>query len=469
MKIMARNIFFRSIAIVLCLLILNNPMQTYAELSPAQQRAFERGADYFDVDVACDTSIFEDTLANDADMDERLQYIYTWFRGKGLTNIQSAAAVGNISVESGGIPTRVQGTGVKTSQDPEAAGDLGWGLIQWTPGKKIIGIAKDAEVDLDTNPIYAMNTQLTIVLWHMKETSPTGAKNMLEGFTQTDIEDAVRYFEQKIEAAGKPAYSKRTARAKVALEKYESQVSAAYSDDSAMTLSVGATAAAEGAASSGCTPDGSAVNGNLATLAAAYAWPYEWRSGKSPDGMVSSPTQKTEEYDAATKRARKEGKWVGNDGIDCGGFVTRIVQNSFDPTYNTGNGGRGGHTGVQLSWLEDSDKWKEISAGQDATYYKPGDVGIYRNATEGHTLIVVGSITKYWWEGSNGKLYSPEKVTVTSEKSGTVQDGKSTVKVHRVVLASASNGKRAPMADKDETIGSTRYHWFRYAGSTSSI
>lgn len=475
----------RSISIALSILFVLTPCRVGAltDNQQLQQQVYNRGLGAYDVQVDCGTATSDTTLSDNADMNERLQYIYTWLRGRGLTPIQAAAAIGNISVESGGSPTIVEHNkkwtgkenGIPAStNDPASLREVdgwignqtrqpGWGIIQWTPARKVIGIAKDAGVS--SSPIYRIDTQLQILLWHMKNVSPTGYKNMLGGYTQTNVGEAVQYFERTVEGAAVPAIGVRTSRAKVALEKYESQIPSAYTDGSATAVDTGASDAVDGASSSGCAAEGSTtISGSFATLATAYVWPYEWRSGKSPDGKASSPTEKTKEYDDATKAAIKAGKWVGNNGVDCGGFVTRIVQNSFDSSYNTANSGHGGNTAAQLAWLQKSDHWKEISAGQDATYYKPGDVGVY----PGHTLIFVGSIAKYWWEGSNGQLYSPDKVTVTGDVSGTVKSGNGKIKVHRVLLASASDGKRAPMADKDETIGSNRYHWFRYTGSTST-
>lgn len=459
-------------------------------------RVFDLGIDLLDVDIAQDCassgSSSSSPLPDNATSAERLKYIYTWFRGRGLTAIQAAAAVGNIAVESGGIPTRKQGAGIQTSNDPTSTGSLGWGLIQWSPGSKILTRAKQAGV---TTPIYEMDSQLNIIYWLMTNTSEVGAKNMLKGFTQGTLgssaygykDGAVYYFEDTMEGAGSPAYGARYNAAKIALEQYEQSAGQAYWDAThtapsatpnntwasstsatAATATDPSAAAALSLSQAGCAPTStSSVTGNFAQLVAAYTWPYEWRNSVAPDGKKMSATTMMPEYKTATATAKSKGLWIGSGGIDCGGFVTRIVQNSFDPTYNTANSGRGGNTATQLVWLRSHpDKWQPIPAGKDASFYKPGDVGIYHDSgtSSGHTLIFVGSIPTFWWEGTNGTLYPPDKVTVTGDMSGTV----GSIKVNRVLLASASQDLRAPMADKDEVVGRSRYEWFRPIATNTS-
>jgi hypothetical protein len=387
--------------------------------------------------------------------------------------------VGNISVESGGMPNRVQGAGTKTSNNPADAGDLGWGLIQWTPGKRVIGYAEKAGVS--SSPIYAMDTQLQILLWHMKNDSPTGAKNMLEGFTQSSIIDAVYYYERKVEGAGKPAYSVRTARATIALEKYEPKINSAYSGTDS-TSSDTSTLAALSLSSNGCAPT-SDTSGGFAATVEKYVWPYEWRSGKGL-GAVTLPgttsaqlptTAKslTAAYGAAIAKANhtyfdkkgaksstKTGDYkhklytgYADSGVDCGGFVTRLVQDSgLDPYYNMVDAEGtvyNGYTKIQEGYLLHSKRWQAIESGQPSSYYKPGDVAMQ----DSHTLIFVGEISTFW----PVKGGTPVDPSSKAAKSGT----------RKVLLASASLNKRAPMADKDEKVGSSAYTWYRYVGSSS--
>ncbi|HEX8390341.1 MAG TPA: phage tail tip lysozyme [Candidatus Saccharimonadales bacterium] len=146
---------------------------------------------------------------------DNLEKIYNHFIGRGLSPEQSAGIIGNISVESGGDPTIIQG-GAHT-KDPSGI-SAGWGIIQWTPGSKIIGLLKTAEIK---TPVYLLKTQLEMVWWHMNNTSPTGVKNMYEKYqTITDVAEATRVYEDEMEGAGIPHIETRIERANEALRKY---------------------------------------------------------------------------------------------------------------------------------------------------------------------------------------------------------------------------------------------------------
>lgn len=168
------------------------------------------------------------------DNNKNLETVYNYFLGKGLTKIQAAAIVGNIAHESGGDPQNTQtGYTPDRTQDPtqvsiDSKGNQGgWGLIQWTPAAKVIGIAERANI---TGPIYELQTQLDIVWWHMNNTSPTEKQNMLTGFNQTDLMEAVKYYELTMEGAEDKAYDARFKAAQIALK---------YTKSSAEIISTG--------------------------------------------------------------------------------------------------------------------------------------------------------------------------------------------------------------------------------------
>jgi hypothetical protein len=62
--------------------------------------------------------------------------IWRALRANGLSAAQAAGVMGNMQSESGFNPFIVQGGG--TSMNPAAAGSGGYGLVQWTPGSKLI-------------------------------------------------------------------------------------------------------------------------------------------------------------------------------------------------------------------------------------------------------------------------------------------------------------------------------------------
>jgi N-acetylmuramoyl-L-alanine amidase len=140
--------------------------------------------------------------------------VFNFFVGKGLTDVQTAGIMGNMSQESGFEPQRVEGGG--ESKTPTSGG---WGLIQWTPGTKILGIAKEAKID---TPIHELGTQLEIVWWHMNNISPTSRSNILPEFKKkaTNPKTAASAFEELMEGAGTPAMANRWAAAEAAMRKY---------------------------------------------------------------------------------------------------------------------------------------------------------------------------------------------------------------------------------------------------------
>lgn len=141
---------------------------------------------------------------------------FRFFVSKGLSPMHAAGVLGNLMQESGVNPEAVQGGGL--TKDPATVGGKGWGIMQWTPGSKILNIATTANV---TTPIHELGTQLEIVWWHMNNTSPTGAKKVIDGFVATTtVETATLYFEEKMEAAGKPNMPRRYEFARDALALY---------------------------------------------------------------------------------------------------------------------------------------------------------------------------------------------------------------------------------------------------------
>lgn len=178
------------------------------------------------------------SVTTSTDFQKNLEQAYNYFLSKkgqdgapALTDIQAAAIIGNIAHESGGDPQNTQGGySPDRTQDPAQVSPAsgGWGLIQWTPAAKVIGIAEKANI---TGPIYELQTQLDIVWWHMNNSSPTGVQNMLASFTQTDLGGAVEYYERTMEGAGVKAIESRVKAAKVAL-KYTRSATPSYTSAS---------------------------------------------------------------------------------------------------------------------------------------------------------------------------------------------------------------------------------------------
>jgi hypothetical protein len=139
---------------------------------------------------------------------------WNFFRSQGLDPMHTAAVIGNLMQESHLDAQEIQDGG--DTENPAEADPGGWGIAQWTPGSKIINIAKSLGID---GPIYELSTQLQIVWAEMKNTSPAGVNNTLDGLnSQTTLEDAVNYFMVNFEAAG--VAGPRVQYAQNALDKY---------------------------------------------------------------------------------------------------------------------------------------------------------------------------------------------------------------------------------------------------------
>lgn len=153
----------------------------------------------------------------------------------------------------------------------------------------------------------------------------------------------------------------------------------------------GSTATNGSPATSSC----GAVAGSIIQTAINYAW----NKKHDPEYLPK------DNYLEDSKKAQAEGKYTGanggpnNDipGIDCGGFVTRVMQNSgVDRDY-----GGGGNTDEQKKWMEDHPK-KYQTLGSSITSTDnilPGDIAVNHN----HTYIYLGDTGKKTdpnWDGN---------------------------------------------------------------------
>ncbi len=170
---------------------------------------------------------------------------------------------------------------------------------------------------------------------------------------------------------------------------------------------------------------GCSINGEFEKLVKAYAWP-DWHFAPWLDRMP--------DYAAAVTQSISEGRYVGGSvrnvpGIDCGGFVTILAQNSgLAPDYND----KKGATETQEKWVKEHN-WTLLNATStteiDTSILQPGDIAF----SKGHTFIYVGDIP-----GFNSKIAS----------ASYSQDG---------------TGGRAPMAGGEDLIrgNGAIVRWYR--------
>ncbi len=151
--------------------------------------------------------------------------------------------------------------------------------------------------------------------------------------------------------------------------------------------------------SSNLSSDGCVVSGDLQSLVLRYAWP----TYHAPNYFDMMP-----DYQAAVDRRRSEGKYVGGanrPGIDCGGFVTTLIQDSgFAPEYN----GHVSNVPWQEMWVVENG-WTLLNESEtstiDTSILQPGDVAFqgapltytsdHKPKGPGHTFIYVGQISGF--------------------------------------------------------------------------
>lgn len=165
-----------------------------------------------------------------------------------------------------------------------------------------------------------------------------------------------------------------------------------------------------------CSNDGIAV-GDIVQMAIKYAWPDYYEAPY----LIMKPSYKTA-IDAALKR----GEYVGGGqypGIDCGGFVTRVMRDSgADPDYNKYQS----NTDEQIRYLNDNpQKYQKLTNVTGIQDLQPGDIAI--NTT--HTYLYVGDVP-----GFNGNSASAS-------------------------ISFTGTGWRTPMASNADNF--TGYSWYR--------
>ncbi len=310
----------------------------------------------------------------------------------GLTNFlsdeQAAGVMSNIYFESGFNPARHETALLNRHQpgfklDDNANISYGLGLIQWSFGRRIrlynyiketdpsllaylndyetYGKVSGAEFlsragDSVTNHLIAIELQFL-----KDELTSSSVYNRI--FQQTTVADAASFFSVYVEGCQScrvdgSSYSQRVGQADDFFNTYNNSVIFTKT-------------------SSGCY-----LQNSLATTVLSYAWP-EWHAAPY--------VERTKDYAEAVTKRINEGRYVGGSvngvpGIDCGGFVTTLMQESgFEPEYNNSNGA----TGTQEAWVN-SHGWTRINndGAFDTSSLQPGDVAF----TDGHTYVYIGEV-----------------------------------------------------------------------------
>jgi lysophospholipase L1-like esterase len=276
--------------------------------------------------------------------------------GNDLKPYHVAGILGNMWAESAFRPQRLQGTGVDviTPADQARGSRLGWGLVQWTPAGKMINPLIDGGKDPND-----MRVQLDFLLEQLNgaTSSPEGPAGQ-DLIAATDVGQATLAFETKYERHAGPPQPDRIIQAQQILD---SGFSGGGADE--------------------CTGGDS----DLADTVLEYAW---------PQYHAAPFTEKKPAYAAAISAAQADNQYVGGGsqpGVDCGGWVTRLmIDSGFEPQYNFGGktaDGAGNVSGGQIRWIQANWEKITVSGTQDLL---PGDVAI--NTGRSHTFAWAGTI-----------------------------------------------------------------------------
>ena len=137
--------------------------------------------------------------------------VWAALRAAGFSKIQAAGIMGNMQSESGFDPFIVQGGG--HSMNPAAAGGGGYGLVQWTPGRKLIPYLHGKPPSVRTE-INALVEQLS-----GRGSSPEGAAGAALR-SAGSIREATRAFELKYERHAGGPQANRISQAHAIYDKY---------------------------------------------------------------------------------------------------------------------------------------------------------------------------------------------------------------------------------------------------------
>lgn len=405
---MGKSIFKRiSLILVAAVYFATLPLSVYAN------EAFYSSNDilFYDADATektCHAGIIKVSGSNNQEK------IYNFLINKGLNTEQAVGVLGNIERESGYSPMRHE-------QSHSNFSSGGYGIAQWTFGRRTTlekylkkklpelysnyyndeyaggvsasdGYVPRSSSTKDLMPIEDNDAFLGAELEFLFDetssrriSSSTAAvssakqgENEWEALSKaTSIEDATKIwlYNFEIPANIAQAAKDRTESAKKILETLQSN-----STDSSQASS----------GSSGNCVDSTA--GDVAALQATVKM-YAWPTYRKPSYVTLKP-----EYDKAVKAAMKSGGYVGGikyKGVDCGGFVTRVmVDSGYEPEYNAAKGA----TATQKAWLDAN--WEKIGTGStiDVATLKPGDVAM----KTGHTFMFAGTDIDGFGSGTSG-------------------------------------------------------------------
>lgn len=178
--------------------------------------------------------------------------VWATLTASGFSEISTAGVMGNMQTESGFDPTVLQGGG--NSLDPAAAGSGGYGLVQWTPGARLIPLLNGAAPSIAS--------EVAALALELRTTETAAGTALLQAVSP---EQAADTFGLMYERYAGPPQPVRATQARTIYDRH-----------------LGSTPA-NGTGAAPCTPVGPGASGSAAAvIAEAAKWfgtPYSWGGG----------------------------------------------------------------------------------------------------------------------------------------------------------------------------------------------
>lgn len=174
-KAIVKRLSLFSISIVLCLVMLP-PSISYANDEASCDFDYSSGNNIYFFNPCDDTCKVTQGTVTSVNGDDNREKIYNYLRAKGLSPEQAAGVTGNIQHESGFSPTRQE----MSQTFPEG----GWGLVQWTFGRR-------SDSDPNKGVVAYLNQKIPSVMEKYYTAEFGGGVNETSGFVPSgmDVKD----------------------------------------------------------------------------------------------------------------------------------------------------------------------------------------------------------------------------------------------------------------------------------------
>ena len=343
-----------------------------------------------------------------------------------MTEEQAAGVMGNMQSESNFNPAQHEVSKMNELQPGfDLAGNsdvsYGLGLAQWSFDRRIALYNYVGDTDpgllefFDDYQTYspsfysgeqfmalagenATDALLSLEIQYLKDE----VDNSYSGIYEADsVYEATKYWLENFERPQNPQieyHEERVTQAEAIYDEFADGGSVASGDTSEDSDDGTTESGSDKSSTVGTVCD--SESGVLEEYVKRYAWP-DYRKEQG----VNYTNRMPDYADAVTKR-QSEGKYVGGTvdgvaGIDCGGFVTTIMQESgYEPGYN----GCNSNVATQEYWVREGDgagSWEWLNPDgetMDAADLQLGDVAFQGDYTGGcvaggdHTYMFIGNI-----------------------------------------------------------------------------